>query len=514
MSMLSISSRSVEQWLEHLRPTAKGWTWLWAVGRGAIWLATFLALLALVQFATPGIADTDGYYHIKMGWLIRQQGLTPAFPWLPLSILNREAFYDHHLLYHVYLALFAGGDTPPALAWGAKVASVLMAALAFMAVGWLLRGQNVKWPMLWALSLLAVSEAFLYRMSMPRAQSASLLALALGLNWLLQKRYRLLLPLGFIYVWLYNAFPLLLVIAGVYVIAIGLTERRLAWQALAYPAAGIGLGLLLNPYFPENLTFILNHLAPKIGASATPVGNEWYPYQTWTLIENSGFALGLWVLGALGLGWRGQRLDGRTLTAFLLSVVFGFLLFKSRRFVEYFPAWVVVFAALSLAPLLEAWSARWPLRRVLTPALFVVVLALPLVVTLRQARATMQAARPADLYADASNWLLQNSSPGSLVFQTDWDDFTRLFFYNTQNLYTIGLDPTYLELYDAELYAEWVRLTRGEVEQPGAVIRERFGGEYVFTDLSHKAFLKAAANDPNLIEVYRDDDAVIFAVQP
>lgn len=512
MSLLSITSHSVEQIVD--RFPAKARAQVWAIGRAAAWLAVFIALLALVQFSTPGIADNDGYYHIKMGQLIRQQGLTPAFPWLPLSILNQEAFYDHHMLYHVYLALFAGGDTPQALALGAKVASVLMPALAFMAIGGLLKNHGVRCPMLWALSLLAVSEAFLYRMSMPRAQSASLLVLALGLNWLLQKRYRLLLPLGFVYVWLYNAFPLLLLVAGIYVAALFLTERRIAWQALAYPAAGISLGLLINPYFPENLTFIFNHLAPKIAVSGTPVGNEWYPYQTWTLVENSGFALGLWLLGALGLGWRGQRMDGRTLTMFLLSAVFGFLLFKSRRFVEYFPAFAVMFAAFSLAPLLDQWFSASALRQRLAPVVLAAALAFPLTLTLRQARDTMQDAKPADLYAGASHWLLENSSPGSLVFQTDWDDFTRLFFYNTQNLYTIGLDPTYLELYEAELYAEWVQITQGDVEQPGLLIQTRFGAEYVLTDLSHKAFLRQAAEDPKLVEVYRDTYAVVFAIEP
>ena len=65
---------------------------------------------------------------------------------------------------------------------------------------WLLRGQGVRWAWLWALGLFAASDAFLFRMSMPRAQSASLLVLALGLHWLLKRRYRLLLPLGFVYV--------------------------------------------------------------------------------------------------------------------------------------------------------------------------------------------------------------------------------------------------------------------------------------------------------------------------
>jgi hypothetical protein len=320
--------------------------------------------------------------------------------------------------------------------------------------------------------------------------------------------------LGFIYVWLYNAFPLLLVVAGVYAVAVFVTERRIVWQALAYPWLGIALGLIINPYFPQNLTFIFNHLAPKLGDSATPVGNEWYPYSTWVLMENSGWALGAWVLGARALGWRGRRMEARALTAFGLSVVFGFLLFKSRRFIEYFPAFTLLFTALSVAPLLEEWFAASVKRQRFAPAFLLAVLALPLTLTLQQARAAMQTSRPANLYADAAHWLAANSSPGSLVFQTDWDDFTRLFFYNTQDLYTIGLDPTYLELYDAELYTQWVAITQGEVENPSTLIRERFGGEYVFSDLAHQAFLRQATADPHLIEVYRDSYAVIFAVQP
>ena len=266
-------------------------------------LAFFIALFAAIQFATPGLAGNDGYYHIKMGYLIREEGLKPAFTALPHTILNEEAFYDHHLLYHVYLALFAGVDPVVdgglQLTQGAKLASILLPALAFLAIWWLLRAQQVPWPALWTIGLFAVSEAFLYRMSMPRAQSGSLLILIVGLHWLLNGRYRLLLPLGFVYVWFYNAFPLLLAMAGVYVLATWMLDRRFAWQALLYPAAGIGLGLLINPYFPQNVTFIAGHLLPKVGESATKVGNEWTPYRTWTVVENSGPALAA-VLSDLG----------------------------------------------------------------------------------------------------------------------------------------------------------------------------------------------------------------------
>ncbi len=85
---------------------------------------------------------------------------------------------------------------------------------------------------------------------------------------------------------------------------------------------------------------------------------------------------------------------------------------------------------------------------------------------------------------------------GERVFQTDWDDFPRLFFYNTHNTYLAGLDPTYLQLYDRDLYDAWVEITRGKVEQPSQVILERFSARYIQTDLNHGNFLRQAAKDP------------------
>jgi len=208
--------------------------------------------MAWVQFSTPDLPDNDGFYHIKMAEVMRQDGLKPHFPWLPLTVLNPREFYDHHFLFHVELIPFTFGD----LRIGAKLAAVMNATLAFLAIWWLLRGQQIPFPALWALGLLAISQAFLYRMSITRAQSLSLAVLALGLHWMLHGRYRWLLPLGFLYVWLYNAFPLLLVMAALYTAALWFTRRRLEYRPVLYSGLGIALGLLINPYFPADLVFI------------------------------------------------------------------------------------------------------------------------------------------------------------------------------------------------------------------------------------------------------------------
>ena len=477
------------------------------------------ALFALIQWATPGIVGNDGYYHIKMAQLIRQEGVKPTFDALPYTILNAADYYDHHLLFHLLLVPFAAGDPAAdggaALTQGAKLATVLLPALAVVALWWLLRGQRVPYAAAWAMGLFAMSEAFLYRMSMARAQSGAVIILALAVHWLLTGRHKALAPLGFVFVWFYNAFPLLLVVAGVYVVAVFLLERRVAWAALVYPLLGIVLGVVVNPYFPENVVFIAGHLLPKVGESAVPVGNEWSPYESWTLVQNSGAALAAVLLGTLALGWREDRIDLASLVGLGLVGVFGLMLFRSRRFVEYFPVFALAFLALASAPLVRGWLAQAteqrPWRR-LAPILAMLGLATLLTLTVRDARALVADSKPADLYAEAMLWLREEAPPGSLVFQTDWDDFTRQFFYAPHLRYINGLDPTFMQIHNEVLYNEWVDITRGRRNLPGATIRDRFNAAYVFSDLDHNAFLDKAANDPVLKEVYRDQYAVIFAV--
>ena len=478
------------------------------------------ALFALIQWATPGIVGNDGYYHIKMAQLIRQEGLKPPFNALPYTILNAADYYDHHLLFHLLLVPFAATDPAAdggaALTQGAKMATVLLPALAVVAVWWLLRGQRVPYAAAWSLGLFAVSEAFLYRMSMVRAQSGAVIILVLAIHWLLTGRHKALAPLGFVFVWFYNAFPLLLVVAGVYVVAVFLLERRVAWAALLYPLLGIALGVIVNPYFPENVVFIVGHLLPKVGESAVPVGNEWSPYESWTLVQNSGAALAAVLVGALALGWREERIDLASLVGLGLVGVFGLMLFRSRRFVEYFPLLALLFLAFAAAPLVRGWLAQpaagRPWRR-LAPTVAALVLAGLLALTVRDARALVADAKPGDLYAEAMLWLREEAPPGSLVFQTDWDDFTRQFFYAPHLRYINGLDPTFMQLHDEALYDEWVDITRGRVAAPGATIRDRFGAAYVFSDLNHESFLSATVDDPVLEEIYRDEYAVLFVVR-
>jgi len=478
----------------------------------------FFAGMAAIQFATPDLPDNDGFYHIKLAWLMRTESLKPDFPWLPLSILNEDEFYDHHFLFHVALIPFTFGD----LRVGAKWAAVTFSALTFLSVWYLFHRQKVPASWLWSLALLGISDAFLYRMSITRAQSLSLAVLVLGFAWILEGKYKHLAALSFLYVWMYDAFPLILAIAGLHFLAVLLIEHRLEFRPLLWAGIGIGAGLIINPYFPDNLIFTWHHLLPKLqDATSVSVGNEWYPYDTSQLLENSLPALVAFAGGALALGLSGRKMDLRTVVSFLLALLFGLMLFKARRFVEYFPPFALIFSAFAWAPLFNmerdestppASKSLAGLQMNLPVILLTVAVSMGIVKTIPAAQEHIIDSKPYELYEGAAIWLEQNTPAGERVFQTDWDDFQRLFFYNTHNTYLAGLDPTYLQLYDSDLYDVWVQITRGEVERPSQVILDRFAARYVHTDLKHGNFLREAATDPGMIEVYRDGQAVIFEI--
>ena len=272
-------------------------------------------------------------------------------------------------------------------------------------------------------------------------------------------------------------------------------------------------------------------MLPKLAdATSVRVGNEWYPYDTGQLLDNSLPSLIAFAGGILGLGFAGRKMDVRTTLALLTALLFGLMLFQARRFVEYFPPFALIFAVFALSPLITDMQpddqtqglpdspqlASQPFLKVLPANLPAAVLALFVVVTtflaIPATQESIQDSKDYQLYANASEWLVQNTPAGSRVFQTDWDDFPRLFFYNTHNTYLAGLDPTYMQLYDADLFDLWVDITHGDVEDASRIIASDFGASYVHTDLNHEDFLDQAAQDPGLKEVYRDDQAVIFEV--
>jgi hypothetical protein len=88
-----------------------------------------------------------------------------------------------------------------------------------------------------------------------------------------------------------------------------------------------------------------------------------------------------------------------------------------------------------------------------------------------------------------------------------------LFYYDPGHAYVSGLDPTYLYDKNPALSELYDRITLGKEEDPGPLIRDRFGARYVFTDNSHDDFFDNANLSGWFEIVYEDKECTIFHIR-
>lgn len=501
-----------------------------------------------LQFSTNAICcgDFDGYYHIKWTSILweslRNTHHLPPFRWLPLTSLNPKQYVDHHLLFHIILIPFSRFDDPRL---GAKVASVLFGSLAVIMCYWLLIRYRIRYVLVWLIALLACSEPFLFRLNMSKAPPLAIIFLVLSVHFLFQKRYWPLLLIAFLFTETYDLFPLLLFTAMAWAVVIAWTERRFEWRPLLWISLGIAAGLVINPYFPQNLELMYEHARIKLTLNDydTKVGGEWYPYDSWEFLGNALVACISMVVGYIALDPADRKSGQHPLLFAILATALMILMAKWRRIAEYWPPFAVMFAAFSLQtwlaggratfsrlppdimqelePFLDRttttqsvddWSAIEIIKMV-SVVLIALFLSAALFFNLRAAAKDIRQSEPHEYYQRGAEWLKAHVPPGHIIFNTDWDDFPRLFYYDTNHYYVTGLDPSYLYDKNPGLSQLYERITLGKEENPGPLIRDRFGATYVFSDNEHHDFFANARASGWFQIVYEDEECTIMRIR-
>ncbi|MCB0359299.1 MAG: hypothetical protein KDD44_06675, partial [Bdellovibrionales bacterium] len=268
---------------------------------------------------------------------------------------------------------------------------------------------------------------------------------------------------------------------------------------------------ILNPYFPENFTFLYHHLVDKFSLRgyAVKVGNEWYPYGATDFLANAGASLATLTFATFLALYTGARLKREALAAWIVAVLFLLLQVKSRRFVELFPPWALVAGVYLLASnTCNCARSSSRLTMALVSVLFVMTGAYYSIIG---AREEVAGSAPYQRYQGAADWLSGHSRAHDLVFTSDWDDFPRLFHFNHHNSYLVGLDPYFLFARNQTQFLLWRHITQGKLQtHPSAIIPSQFGAHWVFVDSGHGKLRKQLRADPGAVERYRDDDASIF----
>lgn len=523
----------------------------------------FLAIamvMGFLQTRTSAICcgDWDGYYHIRWSQLLWESissgNWLPTFEWLPLTVLNPASYNDHHFLFHLLQIPFLWFLEP---VMAAKVSAIVFSTLAIFSVYWILHRYRVGYPLIWLGAILTCANMFYYRMNMAKAPPLTIVITIAGIYLLFERKYVWLLPLMFAFVWTYSLFPLLWIAAIIWVMIIAWNERKFEWHPLAYTTAGMVLGNVINPYFPNNITLFAEHFFTKfkVGSDfAVAVGGEWYPYSGMELLTHFPVALVAMLVGyILFMPKNGKLPEKATFFLMFVSILLA-AQFRSKRFAEYFPPFAVLFAAFSwqaflikphsqlpedfkleIQPYLDATrtasenlKASIEQAAVWTLGIILIVIFMINMIGLQWAGIeygglirNIGGNERDERYRRSMEWATTigpdgqaNIPIGERIFNANWDDFPKLFFLNTNNSYVYGLDPNYLFSENPELYKLLTEITSGETNEAGPIIKERFGANYVFVDAKENEQMIDKLLDSGWGDiVYEDDEARILKIR-
>lgn len=526
-----------------------------------LFIGCFILFAGLKQ--QPVFFDGDPFYHAKITQLmIERHGIVKDFPWMPGSILDKS-FIDHHLLYHALLVPFVLviGDPLAAI----RIASIFFAALCVAIFFLFIKSCSARLPLVFTLTLLT-SQLFITRINLDKAPAISLIALIVWLYALTHKKNVLLFFTSFFYVWLYSAWPILIIASFLWCITDGITQnigdcthnsKNLLHPHLYSPLTiclcGLLVGIIINPYFPTNIFFyktLYLSIALLTKGVTFGIGSEWLPISPVSIIQ-SNILFG--VLFLCTLSWSVIQIlhvckkdfsQSPILTPSSLSHIslffgaFSILLFfftmKSQRMSEYFIPISTCFIALSLSDLIPSIASLKEVIKCMSPKHFVhikIFVSMLCMVAVGYAIQTNLEGYQA-LYAYTtdhtsysfhsmqrlSEYMKRTVPANSIVATNDWSYFSQLFYYASEYRYLWGLDPTLTHDADPKRYDTLFSLMSSNKngESVSEILKKDFGASYLVIAKRDGAiqgsFSSAVAKNKTFKKLYEDEDSILYAI--
>lgn len=460
------------------------------------WISLFVALglFGGVQYYARGVfADPDGFYHAKASQLLSHGQLHNTFPWLYYTTWNK-GYADQHFLYHWLLVPF---NTVDRLQLSIVVFGLLFVGLFLFA----LRKYKVKYEAFWTLLLLGGSTDFFFRVNLVKANTISLallciIVLLVYIYHFAETNKKRAWALGGIalvsgvFVWTYGGFicvPFLLAAyttAYIFARIILKKDWKLKSFGIAFaPAIASVIGILValfgNPNSHHLVSLLYDQLfLTGLGAgTVVPAGNEWKPFDLVWFFQSNILLLIVWgismtVLAHSIIKERSKMVKGNTLALWLQLTAFGLMALTlwHRRFVEYWTPFAVLASAVTLQPFADqiTWQSfkdavkYWQMKVAIVGLVLASLLAM--LYSIRHTADSLKNSESGTRYQAAGVWLEENSKQGDIVFNTQWDQFPQMFYWDSKDYYLVGLDPTFMYIDNKYLYWRWRKIADDKPE--------------------------------------------------
>jgi hypothetical protein len=483
----------------------------WAVL--AVTVVVFCGLLLLLA-NTPNLYDSDSYYHLAVARKYADEGLRGGLPWARQSVMAK-GFGDKELLFHLLLIPFVklGGTT------GGKLAIAMLVALLAAQISRLSVRATGPWGALVPLWLLLTAVDFPNRLLRLRPETLSCLLLLVTVELAVTRRYRLLGLVALLFTYSHTAWQTLPVLCLLWLLQLGLSERRWEWHLLAYPLLGCGLALILHPQFPHNLLVWWVQNVDRYRISLPDAGGEFGPNELRTALEvNAGWWLGLWFLWRAAKPAADASEPEQRLAGFLglATVGFGILFAIMSRFATYFMpiGTLALLFELRRRGLRVSRHIALPIRGHLPLLVGFASLALLLPANVADIRATLYRAGALRPGREALGEAFGRVVPSGARVATTWAETEFYVYWAPHARYLNVLDPGFMALRNRRNYSTSLAVFAGSEPDVPLKVATDLDSDYValFMAEQRPVGLRLAA-DPRVKWSHRNLDN-LFAILP
>lgn len=450
--------------------------------KGSPWLigvALFITLAAIeFLLISPDhlLPVHDGLFHFLVAGNLSISSPWFNIPWLPYTVLGEQG-PDHQWFWHLLISPFTWLEDR---VLGLKLAIAFYFAAVPTAIYVFCVRQKIPWPLIWA--LLGVTAALVaQRYALLRTQNLAIIFILIAIVAILERRYLLLAATAFLYMLSYHGAIILLPISGLACLLFTWEQKRLVYLPLLVSFFGIVFGLVLNPWFPQTIEYLLFHTVYKMGnVLQAGVGQEWEPLGWLELFKQCWDSLVplILVLPLFLISIKQNANISREVWLFIgLSIVF-FVLYKfAWRFREYFVPLTVILAGLLLR---ECYTTIRPRSKYLLMSALIALCVVSGWRSFNEYQKTQLS--PNDYFAFRGGYLQENANAGDVVFNTDWGDLPQMIWWTPETVYVTGLDAHYLAYENPELFKLWMQVGftgLADGRDPITVLQKEFNARWV-----------------------------------
>ncbi len=444
-----------------------------------VFLFIFTTFFLIFSFAVGDPSVGDKYFHFQYANLLRTEGLGAVqhFDWINSSNVPNEGGRYAVNLFQVSLIPFTYFSN---WLFALHIADVFQMSIAISLIYYVMRKSRVKHPLFFTV-IFFTSSYLLLRLLIGRAFILATALVFVEMFFAIEKKYKSLLAVIIFHIlWHHNTYFMPLIVVGIVEASRYLVYQKFFIKNFIVTIIGIVVGMAFFPGFPYSLFSWMKNIfqiqsGGVVGVSSQSIGGTELASKDFMkhFVSNEIFLFFfifsiVIVIFIYFLQKRGDALFENTynrkyvlwiysLFIFMISTTFGTLVVSGRFFDFLLPT---VFVLTAFIVTIITNSKKIVIEKTLRKWLTVGIWMFTFIIITNSFITIYTAANKFDYkpVGKAAKWIEDNSSGREKVFLRNWGNFPLIFFGNTNNVYSMGMEPMALKGHNERLYWKYYNM--------------------------------------------------------